>query len=82
MSLKSEDKTRHSVSVKRTLFFLSHILTADGLTALILAALTVKGLAALTLGGEMLGLGKVCRMKGFLKESETQSSMMRALDVE
>nr|GFC77860.1 hypothetical protein [Tanacetum cinerariifolium] len=54
--------------------------TADGLTALILAALTTKslasltlaalsaeGLAALTLGGEMLGLGEVWRMKGFLK---------------
>nr|GFB14924.1 hypothetical protein [Tanacetum cinerariifolium] len=79
------------------------------------------GLAALSLGGEMLGLGKGCRMKGLLKgdldlntaygamlgralenfgltalkvlaaavsigwdleESETQSSMMGALDVE
>nr|GFD00029.1 hypothetical protein [Tanacetum cinerariifolium] len=32
-----------------------------------LAALTVEGLAALTLEGEMLGLGEVCQMKGFLK---------------
>nr|GEV08462.1 hypothetical protein [Tanacetum cinerariifolium] len=37
------------------------------LAALTLAALTAEGLAALTLGGEMMGLCEVCRMKGFLK---------------
>nr|GFD36656.1 hypothetical protein [Tanacetum cinerariifolium] len=29
--------------------------------------LTADGLAALTLGGEMLGLGEGCQMKGLLK---------------
>nr|GFC74652.1 hypothetical protein [Tanacetum cinerariifolium] len=29
--------------------------------------LTADGLAALTLGGEMLGLGEGCRMKGLLR---------------
>nr|GFD54895.1 hypothetical protein [Tanacetum cinerariifolium] len=39
-------------------------LTADGLAALTRAALTAEGLVALTLGGEMLGLGDVYLMKG------------------
>nr|GEX53773.1 ribonuclease H-like domain-containing protein [Tanacetum cinerariifolium] len=49
-------------------------LTADGLAALTRAVLTAEGLAALTLGGEMLG-------RSASSESETQSSMMGALDV-
>nr|GFD27226.1 hypothetical protein [Tanacetum cinerariifolium] len=31
------------------------------------AALTADGLAALTLGGEILGLGEGCQMKGLLR---------------
>nr|GFA47313.1 retrovirus-related Pol polyprotein from transposon TNT 1-94 [Tanacetum cinerariifolium] len=34
---------------------------------LLLAALTADGLAALTLGGEMMGLGEGCRKKGLLR---------------
>nr|GFD21620.1 hypothetical protein [Tanacetum cinerariifolium] len=43
------------------------LLGTQAITDLDLPTLTADGLVALTLGGEMLGLGEGCRMKGLLR---------------